>query len=78
MSLSGTKVQGELWTNKQPSLRWRVSCTIQDRNNLRHSNSVLCDAKKVKETLTTILSRNTATETKTFVKLKKFAWWKHP
>ena len=60
-SLSVKKLQG-------------VPCVIQNGNKLRNSNSVTSDAKKTKETLMTRLSGNTVTETKTLVKLEKFAW----
>ena len=44
-SLSVKKIQGELWTNKQPSLRWHVPCAIQNGNKLCHSNSVILMAQ---------------------------------
>ena len=62
------KNQGELWTNKQPSLRWRFPCSIWNRNKLRHSNSVAFDAKKVKETLTARLSKTQLLKKNIFAK----------
>ena len=43
-----------------------------------HSISFIFDAKKNKETLMTWLGGNTITETKTFVRMEKFAWQKKP
>ena len=53
-SLSVKKFKVNFGQIKQPSLRWRVPCSIQNGNNLRHS----FDVKKAKETLTTRLSGN--------------------
>ena len=44
-----------------PSLKWRVSCVIQNGNKLRRSHSATFLAKKAKETLRTRLSGNTST-----------------
>ena len=52
------KLQSELWTNKQPSLKWCVLCAIQNGNKLQHSNLVTFDAKKVKYFVRTRLSKN--------------------
>ena len=60
-SLFVKKVQSELGTNKQPSLKVHVSCVIQNRKKLCNSNSATLDAKKVKETLRRRLSENTIT-----------------
>ena len=72
------KFKSELSTNKQPSLSWRVPCVIQNRNKFHHSNSVTFDTKKAKETLMARLNGITITETKTFVRLEEFTWWKTP
>ena len=53
------KNQIELSTNKLPSLKWRVSCAIQNGKKFHHSNSTTFDAQKTKETLRTRLSGNT-------------------
>ena len=45
-------------------------------NKFCHSNSVTFGAKKNKRNLMTRLSGITITETKTFVRLEKFTWWK--
>ena len=48
-SLSVKKIQSQLWTNKQPSQKWRAVCATQNWNKLRHSNSVTFDAKESKK-----------------------------
>ena len=45
-SLSVKKIQSELGTNKQPSLKVGVSCVIQNGNKLCQNNSATFDAKK--------------------------------
>ena len=61
-SFSAKKIQSKLLTNKQPSLKRRVSCAIQNGSKLRHSNLVSSDAKKAKATPRTRLSGNTITQ----------------
>ena len=48
-SLSVKKVQNELWTNKQLSLKWQVSWAIQNGKKFCHSNSVTFDVKNGKK-----------------------------
>ena len=48
-SLSVKNIQSELWTNKQPSLKWRVSCVFQNGDKLRHSSSISFDVKTRKK-----------------------------
>ena len=55
-----------------------IPYAVQNGNKFRHSNFITFDAKKAKETLMTRLSGITITETKTFVRLEKFTWWKTP
>ena len=48
-SLSVKKVQTELWTNKPLSIKWHVSCAIQNRKKVFARNSVTFDAKNRKK-----------------------------
>ena len=63
LSLFDRKIQHELWTIK-PVLRWYVLCAIQNRKNCHFP----CKCS----------SGNTVMETKTFVRLEKFAWQNPP
>ena len=47
-SLSVKKVQNELWTNKQLSLKWQVSWAIQNGEKFCHSNLSLSMSKTEK------------------------------
>ena len=45
LSLSIEKIQSELWTNKQPSVKWHVSWAIQNGKWTRLSGNTITETK---------------------------------